>query len=104
MVKVQGERSTLCHPAGSSANPWRSAWCVGCGVLRPAAAARRHSARQAWCSWALQCACQGLGCLLLQGERRMLDDPSETEAPHSLDQWTIRPLGAWLWPVALVQA
>ncbi|CAK0732092.1 hypothetical protein CVIRNUC_000084 [Coccomyxa viridis] len=41
---------------------------------------------------------------LTKGERRMLDDPSETEAPHSLDQWTIRPLGAWLWPVALVQA
>ena len=54
--------------------------------------------------WTSQRVCQGLSCLPLQGERRMLDDPSETEAPHSLDQWTIRPLGAWLWPVALVQA
>ena len=40
----------------------------------------------------------------MQGERRMLDDPSETVTPHSLDQWTIRPLGAWLWPAALAQA
>ena len=39
--------------------------------------------------------------LLVQAEKGAMEEPSKTEAPVSLDQWTLRPLGAWLWPVAV---
>ncbi|CAL5223503.1 g6029 [Coccomyxa viridis] len=39
---------------------------------------------------------------LEKGEKKAMEEPNEAEVPISLDQWTLRPLGAWLWPVALV--
>ena len=37
----------------------------------------------------------------VQGEKRAMGEPVAGEVPVSLDQWTLRPLGAWLWPVAV---
>lgn len=37
----------------------------------------------------------------VQGEKKAMEEPSEVGLPVSLDQWTLRPLGAWLWPVAV---
>lgn len=37
----------------------------------------------------------------LQGQQRVEQEPGKEEVPVSLDQWTLHPLGAWLWPVAV---